>query len=230
MTLATVVPHASAFEITGLEKATLHHVANTMNDCLHSAKQNSFSNLKLEHLDSCWHTRSVHAQLKSPHATRHESRYHWVVDIPRPSLVCFIDYRTTGRRGAVYKATFDDMKIQCKDIFALSAKTIISNTFFAWVLQRVRTAMTPTAIRQSLFHLYCDAMRELATQGQQEQARIVLSTMPDLLPNQHILRKLCNGMLKCFFTELWEDHRRYAIKIDGAGIRLDFEFKMAKRV
>ena len=51
-----------------------------------------------------------------------------------------------------------------------------------------------------------------------------------LAPSPHVLRLVSDRCLVCFVPAYFAEHLRLARQIDGAGLRLDAEFKMAKRI
>jgi hypothetical protein len=81
-------------------------------------------------------------------------------------------------------------------------------------------------VRRSLFQMHEDTLhvKYMTHPCPMLGARLLFS----LTCNIGILSGLVDALMKCFLPALFKEHMRHVIQIDGAGMRCDAEFKMAK--
>ena len=114
-------------------------------------------------------------------------------------------------------------------VIFLSRQCAITMAFAEWVDRRRRLIFNVRTLHQELHGAFLDTLAELLRQRGSlcpEAPEHVLS----LVPSPYVLRLVSDRCLDCFLPAYFEEHIRLARQIDGAGLRLDAEFKMVQKV
>ena len=88
--------------------------------------------------------------------------------------------------------------------------------------------MNIQALRRDLANAYVDS---IAVRSRENSISIATCNgFQDIIPSQHVLRMIGHTCLDCFVPKLFADHMAMVRKIDGAGLRMDAEFKLGKHL
>ena len=143
-------------------------------------------------------------------------------DVPLPRLVILHDGQHPSRCQNA------DVERAVPDAIAVSRKTLVTFRFVRWVWVRSLEPMSAATRRRHLFLQYQDSLLFGAVLTTSQCDNIL--DVVQLLPSNHILQMVDDLAGECFTDLLFYRHRDRFAQLDGAGEKLDTEFKMAARV
>ena len=110
----------------------------------------------------------------------------------------------------------------------VSRQCLVTMRFVEWLDRRRRLRMNLGALRRDVVSTYVDKLIDLASSRSdfRPSPEKVLAVAPSL----YTLRLVSDRCIDCFVPAYFATHMRMVRQIDGAGIRLDAEFKMAGKV
>ena len=153
--------------------------------------------------------------------------YRLIWDVPLPIVLVVHDqcYDGGGKNQFKY-VNEDDVLAAVPRCIPLTQKTYVTFAFVEWVNRRLRHRRNVRQLKRDLVLFYTDCLAA-AERGQQ-----TCSWDPEMLvcctPSRHVLDQVADAVLECFVPKLFSAHMRAIRRLDGAGVRLDAEFKMAK--
>ena len=153
-----------------------------------------------------------------------------VWDMPLPIVLEVHDQlQSVGQPHAQRETRYvteEDVIAAVPRCIVLSQRVYVAFAFVEWVNRRLRHRRNIRQLKRDLVLFYTDALAA----WEKEQARCTWD--PEMLvcctPSGHVLGKIADAVLECFVPALFAQHMRAVRRLDGAGVRLDAEFKMAK--
>lgn len=159
------------------------------------------------------------------------TRYSLLYDMPLPKILARERWEETGVSNSSrrkWRSTKDDILRNVPTAISINQKTYVTMAFVEWVDRRIRLRMNLNALSRDLASSYLDAFILAARELQMPMTR------PDrviaLVPSSSALDRMVDLCLDAFVPGIFEEHMRLARKLDGAGYRLDAEFKMAPKI
>lgn len=152
-------------------------------------------------------------------------------DLPLPTVICRQHLRETGvphRRRRNFRVSERDITRAVPHAIALSQKTFVTMAFVEWLDRRVKLRFNRDALHRDVLSRYLDGLVDAArrTTCPISNPAAVIS----LTPGPRVLDSLADLCLEAFVPRLFAEHLRLARRLDGAGLRLDAEFKMAPKL
>ena len=165
-----------------------------------------------------------------------ESNYSLVYDRPLPTVIrrrrvavmTLSEDGLSTKRSRVWPGRSDVERCFPRAIF-VSRQCAVTMAFAEWVDRHRRLRFSVRSLHQDLMGAYLDSLAEiLRSRG------LLFPEAPEhalsLVPSPYILRLVSDRCLDCFVPAYFAEHLRKARQIDGAGLRLDAEFKMVQKV
>ena len=165
-----------------------------------------------------------------------EVNYSLVYDMPLPVILCrrrfsmcaFAEDGKSSTRTKHWPVRSDIERAFPRAIF-VSRQCVVTMAFVEWLDRRRRLRLNLRALNTEIVSRYMDALIEkLREHG--ELAPFTPEYVLHLAPSAYVMRLVSDRALDCFVPSYFEEHLRLARQIDGACLRLDAEFKMAKKI
>ena len=166
-----------------------------------------------------------------------EVTYTLVYDVPLPLVlrrhsVSVMTHAAQGRSShrERVRAKRADIERDVSKVIFVSNRCLVTMAFVEWLDRRRRLRLNLRPLNHEILSRYLEALVDKVRV--QADAVDILATehLLHLAPSPYHLRLVSDRCIDCFVPSYFAKHVRMARQIDGAGIRLDAEFKMALRV
>ena len=164
-----------------------------------------------------------------------EENFSLLFDHPLPVLlrrkrVSVMTLAPSGRgtvRDRVWPDRSDIERLVPEAIF-VSRQTVVTMRFVEWLDRRRRLRLNLLALRRDVVSSMIDAF--LQSESLASDFDMGPEQVLSLAPSMYTLRLVSDRALDCFVPAYFASHMRMVRQIDGAGLRLDAEFKMAPKI
>jgi hypothetical protein len=152
--------------------------------------------------------------------------YTLLCDLPLPQIIKRKGLTDTGVPNS--KVAEEDISATIPEAIAMTQKTYVTMAFVEWIDRKRHLGMNTLALCRDVASAFLDGLIAATREGTQ--------TVDDpgqlfcLLPSKNTLERLSSLCLAAFVPAVWTEHLTMARKLDGGGLWLDAEFKMAKRI
>ena len=163
-------------------------------------------------------------------------QYSLIYDLPLPviirrrriALIVLAENGLSSQRTRHWPVR-SDIERACPQAIFVSRQCAVTMAFVELLDRRRRLRLNLQALNRDIVSRYLDSLVQVMRQ-RGELCDSASEYVLHLAPSPYVLRLVSDRCLDCFVPAYFAEHLRLARQIDGAGLRLDAEFKMAKRI